>query len=90
MSNLPQGFDNLNHKVVLEKLLVGIIESDWRTHVDYDCYGEKSDYNYLIALDRLFDYIIGETESAGFKWDDYETFKEFYLENVVKKRKKID
>lgn len=86
MNNLPQSFDDLNHKVVLEKLLVGIIESDWRTRSDYDCYDEKSDYNYLVALDKLFDYIIGETESVGFVWEDYETFREFYLKNVVRKR----
>lgn len=86
MNSLPQYFDELDHKIVLEKLLVGIIESEWRTRVDHDCYGEMSDYNYLVALDRLFDYVIGETEGVGFKWDDYETFKEFYLENVVRKR----
>ena len=86
MSVLSEEFNNLNHKDVLERLLIGLIESHWRTQVDNDCYHEDCDRNYLIALDRLFDYILDQTESLGFDYEMYEIFKESYLENVVRNR----
>lgn len=89
MSVLGSKFDELDHKVVLEKLLIGIIESDWRTNVDYECYGEKDEYNYLVALDKLFDYIIGETEAVGFVWDDYTKMKELFLQDMRNKNAKV-